>query len=151
MDVEIHCVALSLVFLLYIQKSLDSMKAFWNNHQLQTEHYLTPTALYKLSKQAAITQGYWNNNSGDDLRIVTDKYGCKEESIDSAELADNCIGRRTTATDSDWKARAKAQNALSKFDFSRIDGNNGIDIYCEVVIRLLVSVNSSYSFADTEL
>ncbi len=76
MDVLVHRVCLIITFLPRIQQSLDKMRVSWNNHKIRTASNLSPIAIYKLSKEEAITQGYWTSDPGDNRDNVDDLYGC---------------------------------------------------------------------------
>ncbi|KAJ7588911.1 hypothetical protein C8J56DRAFT_785153, partial [Mycena floridula] len=58
---------LYLVFQPCIQESLDQTREAWNHHQIRTAGYRTPVAIYELSRETAIRQGYWTGDSSDDV------------------------------------------------------------------------------------
>ena len=56
--------------------SLDETVASWNLHKVRTAGNKTPLALYQLSREKAINQGYWTGDPGDDVDSVSDSnYG----------------------------------------------------------------------------
>ncbi|KAJ7844514.1 hypothetical protein B0H14DRAFT_2358574 [Mycena olivaceomarginata] len=66
----IHCACLFLVYQPRIQASLDRTRDDWNHHKIRTERNKTPLALYEISREAAMKQGYWTGDPGDDLEDV---------------------------------------------------------------------------------
>jgi len=57
-------------------KSLDRTRDAWNHHKLRTMRNKTPIAIFELSRQAAITRGYWTGDPGDDHQTASDPmYG----------------------------------------------------------------------------
>ena len=76
MENKIHRVCLFLTYHHRIQHSLDETVASWNLHKVRTAGNKTPLALYQLSREKAINQGYWTGDPGDDVDSVSDSnYG----------------------------------------------------------------------------
>ncbi|KAJ7585862.1 hypothetical protein C8J56DRAFT_787895 [Mycena floridula] len=72
------CVAALCLYLAFqprIQESLDRTREAWNHHQIRTAGYRIPVAIYELSRETAIQQGYWPGDPGDDVRNVDAQYG----------------------------------------------------------------------------
>ena len=70
MENEAHRICLYLVFSKRIQASLDRTQDTWNQHKIRTEHNRCPVALYELSREKAIVQGYWTGDPGDPAEDV---------------------------------------------------------------------------------
>lgn len=157
MENPIHSTCLFLVFHRRIQAALDRTRDAWNHHRMRTQHAKTPIAIYELSRTAAITRGYWTGDPGDDPNVVASDplYGHDGEApLPSAGVSANEPLERTeqpvgTAAeresgilvngDEDLMA---AQELLGDFDCDRDDGNWGIEVYCEAVIRMVSQLNS---------
>ncbi|KDR65162.1 hypothetical protein GALMADRAFT_162466 [Galerina marginata CBS 339.88] len=151
MENQIHRVALFLVFQSRIQKSLDRTTASWNAHKIRTAGNRTPIAIYELSRETAIREGYWTGDPGDDIDNVDDFYGYDDGAgivPPAAEAAGDPIAPRSDhfATD-DEAHRAgifvnnddeihEAKEILSDLDLTADDGNWGIDTFCEAILRL---------------
>lgn len=145
MGVPAHRTCIIIIFLPRIQKSLDEMRTSWNNHKLRTEGNRSPIALYELSKERAITEGYWNSDPGDTQADIHDFYGCDSEDgpIQEEELLDDLSGRHRSSSATDSSTIAHAKEILKGLDIAKDDGNNGIYIYCEAVIKVLAGLSSS--------
>lgn len=159
-DSNIHLTALYLVYQPRIQKSLDETISSWNNHALRTERYKTPMAIYKLSRETAINAGYWNTEGvGDDVENVDEDYGVEGAEgenvpVDAQEPTaprsdhfaslDDEIEAGIVVTDDE--VIEEARNALHDMDLNVNDGAWGMDLYCEVVMRL----TAFYEASDVE-
>ena len=76
MEDPVHRTCLFLVYHNQIQKSLDRTRDAWNHHKLRTEHNKTPIAIFELSRETAITRGYWTGDPGDSVEVASDpSYG----------------------------------------------------------------------------
>lgn len=127
---------------------------------MRTQHDKTPVAVYELSRTAAITRGYWTGDPGDDPNVASDPlYGYDGDApLPPSAVSDNEPLQRmeqplgTAAEresgilvngDEDLMA---AQELLGDFDCDADDGNWGIEVYCEAVIRML----SNLEVGDTQ-
>jgi hypothetical protein len=137
LDMEnwVHRTCLFLTFQHRIQQSLDRTRDAWNHHKLRTEHNKTPLAIYELSREAAITRGYWTGDPGDDIFVASDPmYGVDGDgplpSNENAEGNDNdeVIGDEQLT---------EVRELLDDFDWNHEDGNWGIDVYCQAVVLTL--------------
>ena len=150
----IHRICLYIVFQPRIQQSLEETASSWNLHTVRTAGNKSPVAIYNLSRELAITGGYWTGDPGDDIHTATDPfYGYDESSglPPADELASDPIAPRPDDFANVEAERAagiivnddeeiqKVGNILDemKVDPLADDGNSGIDIYCQAV--LLVS------------
>ncbi|KAG8915996.1 hypothetical protein FRC02_004297 [Tulasnella sp. 418] len=80
MDNDIQRVASYLVYQPRIQASLDRSLSAWNLHKIRTARNRSPVALFELSREAAITRGYWTGDPGDNLNTASDpNYGVDGE------------------------------------------------------------------------
>lgn len=151
MTSSIHRVCLYIVYQPRIQKLLDETLLSWNLHKVRTAGNKTPTALYQLSREKAITQGYWTGDAGDDIETASDPwYGydpaggsppddeldTDPDSIDRGEYEDAETERRAGVfVNEDYKI-CEAREILKDMDCLAEDGNSGIDIYCQAVLRV---------------
>ncbi|KAF5340076.1 hypothetical protein D9611_012341 [Ephemerocybe angulata] len=147
-DSPIHLVSLYLVYHPRIQDSLNETITSWNNHSLRTERYKTPLALYELSRETAINAGYWNSDVGDRPEDVNDDYGVEGECASEKEAEEEPVAPRSdhfasleeeieagiVITDDEFIAEAR--EAVSDMDLGQDDGSWGIDLYCDVLLRL---------------
>jgi hypothetical protein len=151
MENPVHSACLFLVFHRRIQASLDRTREAWNHHRLRTMRDKTPVAIYELSREAAINRGYWTGDPGDDLASVAADplYGYDGEAPvpisshgeDPLEQSEQPVG---TAAERDGgilvngdEELAAARELLGDFDCDEDDGNWGIEVYCEAVLRML--------------
>jgi hypothetical protein len=126
----VHKLALYLVFQPRIQTSLDRTKESWNHHQIRTERNRSPVALFELSREEAIRLGYWTGDPGDAVDGVNEVYGVDGEGpVPPPE--DSEAGNFS----SDAEIQL-ARELMGDFDWDRDDGNWGIEVFCEAVIRL---------------
>ncbi|KAK0432958.1 hypothetical protein EV421DRAFT_1719028 [Armillaria borealis] len=150
MDNLVHCIYLFVVFHPRIQASLDCTHDAWNHHQLRTEHYKTPIAIYELSWEKAIRHGYWTGNPGDSVDEVRrdpyygidgdihDNYPFAPPEVDPAMSQED---KAETALNND-KDIEFVKMLMADFNFEAEDSNWGIEVYCEAVIRLLAIVEA---------
>ena len=75
MESALNCICLFITFQRQMQQSLDETVATWNLHKVRTAGNKTPLALYQLSREQAINQGYWTRDPGNDLDAVDTMYG----------------------------------------------------------------------------
>ncbi|KAG6914284.1 hypothetical protein DXG01_001300 [Tephrocybe rancida] len=148
MEEPAHRIVLYLVYEPQVQKQLDKTVASWNFHKLRTARNLTPIALWELSRQDAITQGYWTGDPGDHADKVDELYG-----VDSQE---NGLGEPDTGGEGPWvepngsleeereaglfinedEELAWARDILKDINLTRDDGNEGIDVFCQAKLVL---------------
>lgn len=159
MACDIHRICLYIVFQPRIQQSLDETVASWNLHKVRTAHNKTPLAMYQLSREKAITQGYWTGDPGDNQDTASDPlygYDPEERSPPDEELAsDPEAPYQGEYEDAEAEKAAgvfvnedeeiqEAREILKDMDLTADDGNSGIDVYCEAVLR----ITSFFSSAD---
>ncbi|KAJ7837474.1 hypothetical protein B0H13DRAFT_1651512 [Mycena leptocephala] len=160
MENPIHSTCLFLVFQRRIQAALDRARDAWNHHRMRTQHDKTPIAIYELSRTAAITGGYWTGDPGDDVNTVASDplYGYDSEApLPPTAMSDNEPLERTeqplgTAAEREGGILVNgdedllaAKELLGDFDCDRDDGNWGIEVYCEAVIRMISQLNNNSS------
>ncbi|GAW01233.1 hypothetical protein LENED_002817 [Lentinula edodes] len=149
---SIQSLCLYVVYRNRIQASLDRTLSAWNNHQLRTEHHKTPIAIYELSREKAINQGYWTGDPGDDVRTASHPfYGQEDGDLPPLdELANDPTQPNYTPYNSKDEEKAdgifvndddeiqdvKDFLVAEGFDYDREDGNWGIDVYCEAVMKI---------------
>ncbi|PBK67943.1 hypothetical protein ARMSODRAFT_988814 [Armillaria solidipes] len=140
MDNSVHHICLFLVFHPRIQASLDRTRDAWNHHQLRTEHYKTPIAIYELSREKAIRRGYWTGDPGDSVDEVRRDpyYGIDGDIHDNYPFAPP---EAETALNNDEDIEF-VKTLMADFNFEAEDSNWGIEVYCEAVIRLLAIVEA---------
>lgn len=77
---DIQRLCLYVVFQPRIQESLNKTADAWNHHKIRTEHHHSPIALFELSREEAITRGYWTGDPGDDISTAgRPDYGTENE------------------------------------------------------------------------
>lgn len=160
MECEVHRVCLFLTYHHRIQHSLNETVASWNLHKVRTAGNKTPLALYQLSREKAINQGYWTGDPGDDVGAVSDNYGedPRERFSPADELADDphTADYRDFENDVEMEREAgifvnddeeikAAKECLDGYDFEAEDGNFGLDVYCNAVTRLTALIYSDSS------
>ncbi|KAK0241037.1 hypothetical protein EDD85DRAFT_764032, partial [Armillaria nabsnona] len=135
----VHCLCLFLVFQPRIQASLNRTRDAWNHHKIRTAGHRTPLAMYKLSREQAIRRGYWTGDAGDDIETVLNNPFYGEEGV----LDGNSVipppegleeGMETHLNEDLHLELAKA--LLGDFEYEKDDGNWGIEVYCEAVIKM---------------
>jgi hypothetical protein len=150
MENPIHRVSLYLVYQPRIQASLDRCRDAWNLHQMTTEHHRSPWGMYQLSKAKAIREGYWHSDPGDDIPTARDPhYGDDdgplppEEELASDPLFEDHSAYRDMAEEyvagvfvTADEEIAYGASLMSETDLHRDDGNDGIDVFCEVVLLM---------------
>ncbi|KAJ7932215.1 hypothetical protein B0H13DRAFT_2227817 [Mycena leptocephala] len=147
MENPIHSTCLFLVFQRRIQAALDRARDAWNHHRMRTQHDKTPIAIYELSRTAAITGGYWTGDPGDDVNTVASDplYGYDSEApLPPTAMSDNEPWNGGILVNGDEDLLA-AKELLGDFDCDRDDGNWGIEVYCEAVIRMISQLNNNSS------
>lgn len=129
---------------------LDLMIESWNHHRVRTAGNAAPYALFQLSRTEAITRGYWTGDPGDSIEEVDDLYGvdataplppaneiAEDPSAQSyAEFLDKEAEHEAGLSVNDDEEINHAREALGDYDVLREDGNAGIDVYCDLVVRL---------------
>ncbi|KAK0432216.1 hypothetical protein EV421DRAFT_1719707, partial [Armillaria borealis] len=150
MDNSVHRICLFLVFHPRIQASLDRTRDAWNHHQLHTEHYKTPIAIYELSREKAIRHGYWMGDPGDSVDEVRrdlyygidgdihDNYPFTPPEVDPAMSQEDKV---ETSLNNDEDIEF-VKMLMADFNFEVEDSNWGIEVYCKAVIRLLAIVEA---------
>ncbi|KAK0488245.1 hypothetical protein EDD18DRAFT_1081664 [Armillaria luteobubalina] len=147
MENSIHHICVLLVFHQRIQALLDHTCDAWNHHQLSTEHYKTPIALYELSQEKAMQHGYWTGDLGDSVDEV---QGNPYYGIDG-DINDNYPFAPPEPTGKEDEAEVALNNdediefvkeVMGDFDFKAEDSNWGIEVYCKAVIRLTAIVEA---------
>ena len=138
-EAVIHQTCLFIIYQLLVQVSLDQSREAWNQHRVRTEGNKTPRALWELSREAAIHEGFWYGNPGNDIDLVADPlyrqeaqfvHEAAEEQGDKEEIqGDN--GDKT-----EIKRRLAEMHYLLGYDFnlqSKNDNRWGTGLYCHVV------------------
>ncbi|KAJ7182229.1 hypothetical protein C8R43DRAFT_1054246 [Mycena crocata] len=151
----VHSACLYLVFHRRIQQSLDRTREAWNHHRLRTEHDKTPVAIYELSREAALIRGYWTGDPGDTVDAVDPMYGYDGEApalptdVTSGEPLQRSEQPLGTTAERDGGILVNAdeeldaaKELLGDFDCERDDGNWGIEVYCEAVVRMTAVLSS---------
>ncbi|KAK0447011.1 uncharacterized protein EV420DRAFT_1313672 [Desarmillaria tabescens] len=150
MDNLVHRVCLFLVFHPRIQASLDRTRDAWNHHQLRTEHYKTPIAIYELSREKAMRRGYWTGDPGDSTDEVRGNpyYGIDGDINDNYPFAPPEAGESAgeeneadVALNNDEEIEF-VKELMGDFNFEAEDSNWGIEVYCEAVIKLSAMVEA---------
>jgi hypothetical protein len=149
MENTVHRTCLYLVYRDRIQDSLDRTRDAWNHHKLRTERNKTPIAIYELSREAAITRGYWTGDPGDDLATASDplyEFDGDAPMPPAADVQDNVEERNEPSGPEEERAAGVSVNGedelyevkelIADVDLNADDGNWGIDVYCEAVILL---------------
>lgn len=141
MENPTHRACIFLVFRDRIQNSLDRARDAWNHHKLSTERMKTPVALYELSREHAITRGYWMQDAGDNVADVDEDYGFDEGAPlpPPDELKNDPIESHLDDADNEGGLADEVRdvlNALGDFDFSKEDGNWGISVYYDTLNKI---------------
>ncbi|EJF59965.1 hypothetical protein DICSQDRAFT_44550, partial [Dichomitus squalens LYAD-421 SS1] len=150
MENEVHRVCLFLVFEKRIQASLDRAREAWNHHKLRTERNRPPIALYELSREQAILQGYWTGDPGDPVEDVrfdpgygidgdapvppaderhTDPTMPSEEPVDLDEESERAAGIALNTNEELERAR----EVLFDFNFEQEDEDWGKNVYMAAI------------------
>lgn len=126
---------------------LDRTRDAWNFHKVRTERNKTPIAIFELSREEALTRGYWTGDPGDDVESASDPlYGfdgeaTAGETLDEAEETAESENPDDVLVNGDDEL-AEAEALLEGFDFDAEDDTWGIDIYCQAVILLTSQVEA---------
>lgn len=146
MENDIQRLCLYRVFQPRIQASLDRTTSAWNNHKIRTAHYKTPLALFALSRQTAITKGYWTGDPGDPEETAADPlYGCDGGEVhgrfestaneDPADWEEPQDGDEDAGTPEEG-LEDEIGRYLDEMDLSLEVGNWGIDVYVDTVRKV---------------
>ncbi|PPQ75955.1 hypothetical protein CVT26_005783 [Gymnopilus dilepis] len=157
MEEPLHRIALFLVYQPRIQQSLNETVQSWNLHKIRTAGNKSPLAMYELSREQAIREGYWTGDPGDSVDQVDDFYGTEYAPgivPPAAELASDPEAPRPDTFASDEEAHKagifvnhddelrQARENLGDIDLEADDGQNGIGLFCEVLLRLVACSGS---------
>lgn len=143
MEDNVQRLCLYHVFRSRIQASLDRTALAWNSHRIRTAHNKSPLALFTLSRQTAITKGYWTGDPGDTDEAAEDPfYGCDGSEVhgrfestrddDPADLVEQDADDEADEAVSGGLVD-EIERFLDAMDLEREDGNWGIDIYLDTV------------------
>jgi hypothetical protein len=158
MENPIHRVCLFIVYSPMIQASLDRTVASWNLHKLRTAHNRSPLAIYELSREQAIQQGYWTGDPGDDIRTASAaEYGLdsdgprpatNEDEADGASAEPDGDAADLRAAGVQLNAEEELKAAEDMFADAGIDveGNgddDGISAFCRAVAFMEACFGSS--------
>ena len=147
MDNVIHRTALFIVYQPLIQASLDRAREAWNNHRLRTEGHRTPRAIWELSKERAIQDGYWKSDPGDNSEVAEDPfYGWDGEATPGGDIDQDVLSPQTRNNNEEGdNLEADSTEMASILDDARavlgdwqmLEGDEwGINTYCTIVQRL---------------
>ncbi|KAK7027033.1 Integrase catalytic domain-containing protein [Favolaschia claudopus] len=151
MENPIHRVCLFVVFQPRIQRSLEETIASWNRHKLRTAGNKSPQAIFELSKEKAINRGYWTGDPGDPVSDAsdphygqdpdaplppTDELQSDPSSADYSEYPNVAAEREAGIVINDDDEVRECKEILMGMDFLSDDGNWGIDLYCDAVMRV---------------
>lgn len=154
LDNILHKLCILLVFHDRIQESLNRTAHAWNHHSIRTEGNLTPVALFELSRERGIREGWWEYDPGDPIEFAADPdYGVdgegplppegemREEWQRTHRRADeNDVGFEVDEEKAEMLAEAR-RLLDGRIDLNRDDMNWGIDVYIEAVTLLTAIVN----------
>ncbi|KAJ4465551.1 hypothetical protein C8J55DRAFT_441015 [Lentinula edodes] len=136
MENSIQRLCLYVVFQPRIQASLRRTADAWNHHRMRTAGHKTPIALYELSREHAKTRGYWTGDPGDDLYTATQSsYGCEDNGTPTDHQVPEEESLETQINDADDISYVRKTFQDMGFDVERDDGNWGIEVYTEAVLR----------------
>ena len=138
---EVHLLALQIVFIPRVNKSLSEFILHWNNHAMRTEHSQTPAQLW--------VQGVYANIDGDTVRDLaepesTDAEECGVGVDEFAGIQTNndvVIPRRPFGfTDNE-------QDVIKRIDPFQQDESYGVDTYMQTVaiLKNMGTVQSYYA------
>ncbi|KAJ3805786.1 hypothetical protein F5876DRAFT_51256 [Lentinula aff. lateritia] len=146
MSDNIQRLCLYVVFHPRIQQSLRRTADAWNHHQIRTAGHKTPIALYELSREHAKTRGYWTGDPGDNVETASHpSYGLEDE------LEQGAPGDHQVSEEDGDDIRVNENEDITDvhsiltgmgFDIEQEDGNWGIEVYCEAVLKLKVYVEA---------
>ncbi len=141
MSNDIQRLCLYVVFQPRIQAALNRAADAWNHHRIRTAQHRTPIAIFELSRQHAITRGYWTGDPGDDIHIANlSGYGL-EEGNQHVEPEDSDNIRVNDDEDIEYVRRAFSGMGV---DLQKEDGNWGIEVYCEAVLKFKAFVDARH-------
>lgn len=147
MEDSVHRLCLFLVYQPRIQQSLNEAKAGWNLHKIRTEGNRTPVALYELSKQKAIHQGYWTGDPGDSVHDADHpNYGYDPEAplppANELRAEDDPEAENTNLFVNADEHLDMAREILAHIDLDKDDGERGIAVYVEAVQAMYTYISS---------
>ncbi|KAI0059749.1 hypothetical protein BV25DRAFT_1808530 [Artomyces pyxidatus] len=131
---RIHRACLVLVFLPRIQDSLNRMMDAWNHHKIRTAGNRTPIAIFELSREQALTGGYWTGDPGDPINVAADPLYGVDTSV--PPLPDDNTDETEVHADEEDVEEAREVLEEMNIDLNAEDGRWGIDVYSEAVMRL---------------
>ncbi|KAI0039188.1 hypothetical protein FA95DRAFT_1504526 [Auriscalpium vulgare] len=150
---------LYLVFQPRIQASLDRTLDGWNHHKVRTARKRTPVAMFELSRQVAIREGYWTGDPGDNVGLASDPlYGVDTDAPapPADELRDDPQAPAAADDDDDEVAdddladeHREIREALAGIDLDAEDGNWGINVYT-VARGVLRAAEVGFSDSESE-
>ncbi|KJA13050.1 hypothetical protein HYPSUDRAFT_209869 [Hypholoma sublateritium FD-334 SS-4] len=117
MESEVQRVCLFLTYHKRIQHSLDETVASWNLHKVRTAGNKTPLALYQLSREKAINQGYWTGDPGDDVTDISENYG--EDPNEAYSPADELAEDPNAADNRDFENDVEMEREAGIFPSER--------------------------------
>ncbi|KAG9026602.1 hypothetical protein FS837_004565, partial [Tulasnella sp. UAMH 9824] len=155
MEDDVQRLCLYRVFQPRIQASLDCTTLAWNSHKIRTAQNKSPLALFTLSRQTAMTHGYWTGDPGDAEDAALDPYyGCDGSEIHGrfeSTTEEDPVGSEHDGemTGEDGAAAGsiceEIERYLDELDLEWEDNNWGIDVYQDAVQviyqRLIESVD----------
>ncbi len=141
---EVHLLALQIVYIPRINKSLTDFISHWNHHPLRTEHAQTPSQLW--------IGAIYDNIDGDTVRDLInptsfnpDEYGVDIEAFDGVQTNNDVVIPRCPFDFNDYEL-----NILRRIDPFQLDEGEakyGIDVYNETVsvIKDMTTVQAYYN------
>ncbi|KAE9383941.1 hypothetical protein BT96DRAFT_843082 [Gymnopus androsaceus JB14] len=144
----IQRLVLFVVFQPRIQASLHRSADAWNHHQVRTAGNKMPIALYEISCEHAKTHGYWTGDPGDDIHTASHSmYGLEDELDSRGTPGDHSVPEEDDNTNirvNEDEDLVFVRNAFREmeFDLEKDDGNWGIEVYCEAVLRFQAFVQA---------
>ena len=138
---EVHLLALQIVFMPRVNKSLSEFILHWNNHAMRTEHSQTPAQLW--------VQGVYANIDGDTVRdlaepesIDGEEYGVEMDEFDGIQTNNDVVIPRCPFDFTD-----NEQDAIKRIDPFQQDESYGVDTYMQTVaiLKNMGTVQSYYA------
>lgn len=151
-DNVVHKVCLILVFHDRIQESLNRTAHAWNHHRVRTEGNLSPVALFELSRERGLREGWWQYDPGDPVEIANNpEYGVDgqgptppedemREEWERAHRQDVEAGFEVDDEKEEMLEEAR-RHLHGRIDLTRDDLNWGIEVYLEAVTLLTAILN----------